>query len=82
MTLRLKEGFIDEARWWEQTQWDEWDVGKKGKHYDFVEVGTSDWCTLTQYCAGDTVNGSWTGYHIRSSLDDLSNARGIAVDVI
>lgn len=51
-------------------------------HFDFIEVGTSDWCTISQYCAGDLDLGSWNGADIRTSLDDLWEARGIAVEAV
>jgi len=55
------------------------------KHYDFIEVGTSDWGTLTQYCAG--VFGhhpSPLAAEIRTSLDggSLHLARGLAVEAV
>ena len=51
-----------------------------GKYYDFIEVGTADWGTLTHYCAKDTHSASPAGEEIWSSLDDLPWVRGIAVD--
>eukprot|EP00928_Gymnodinium_smaydae_P017846 TRINITY_DN16810_c0_g1_i1.p1 TRINITY_DN16810_c0_g1~~TRINITY_DN16810_c0_g1_i1.p1 ORF type:complete len:452 (+),score=88.97 TRINITY_DN16810_c0_g1_i1:60-1415(+) len=53
------------------------------RHYDFIEVGTSDWGTLTQYCAGDIPrSASPLAAEIRSSLGSLRLARGLAVDAI
>ena len=48
------------------------------RHYDFVEVGTSDWGTLTQFCAGqqDSTYVSWIADLIRASIDGLRWARG------
>ena len=48
------------------------------RHYDFVEVGTSDWGTLTQFCAGqqDSTYVSWIADLIRTSIDGLRWARG------
>ena len=51
-------------------------------HFDFIEVGTSDWCTLTQYCSGDSENASWLASRIRTSLEDIRLARGLAVDPV
>lgn len=51
-------------------------------HYDFIEVGTSDWGTITQHCAGDVTKGSGSGSDIRTSLEDLQQVRGIAIDVV
>jgi len=51
-------------------------------HFDFIEVGTSDWCTITQYCAGDCENGSLCGAQIRTSLQCLQDARGLAVEPV
>ena len=52
-------------------------------HYDFVEVGTSTWGTLTQYCAGDQREGAALGSRIRSAdLGDLRWARGLAVEAV
>ena len=51
-----------------------------GVHYDFVEVGTSTYSTITQYCAHDESNASCIGSEIWSNLEDLSWARGLAVD--
>ena len=53
-----------------------------GKHYDFIEVGTSDWGTVTQFCAGDYERGSRLGSEIRTSLDDLWNVQGLAVEAV
>ena len=53
-----------------------------GKYYDFIEVGTADWGTLTHYCAKDKHSASPAGEEIWSSLDDLRWVRGIAVDPI
>ena len=53
-----------------------------GKYYDFIEVGSADWGTLTHYCAKDKHSASPAGEEIWSSLDDLRWVRGIAVDPI
>ncbi len=52
------------------------------RDYDFVEVGTSDWGTLTQYCAGDHSIGSLFAAEIRTSLDSLRAVTGIAVEAV
>merc|ERR1712190_81108 len=49
------------------------------KHYDFIEVGTSDWGTLTQYCGGDWKDGCDLAGEIRTSIEDLKWCRGLAV---
>lgn len=52
-------------------------------HYDFIEVGTSDWGTITQYCAGcDADVASLLGEQIESPLVDLYFARGLAVEPV
>ena len=52
----------------------------KGKqHYDFIEVGTSTWGTLTQYCAGDEWKASGLGLDMYTRSDDPYYARGLAV---
>lgn len=52
-------------------------------HYDFIEVGTSDWGTITQYCAGcDADVASLLGEQIESPLVDLYYARGLAVEPV
>ena len=53
-----------------------------GWHYDFIEVGTSDYSTITHYCAHDECKASCIGSEIWSNLDDLSWARGLAVDPV
>lgn len=69
--------------WQEQSsRWSATDTKERPLHFDFVEVGTSDWGTLTEYCAGDTEWGSWLGAEIRTSLDELSNCRGLAVEAV
>ena len=59
-------------------------VEPAGRHFDFVEVGTSDWGTLTQFCAGVTSgrDASQLGTEIRTSLPDLRQARGLAVEAV
>lgn len=57
------------------------DMPSRRQHFDFIEVGTSDWCTLSQFCAGDP-RGSWLGHEIRTSLEDLRQARGLAVEAV
>lgn len=53
------------------------------KHFDYVEVGTSDWGTLTHYCADDKdPDASWLAAEIRTSLPCLSCARGLAVEAV
>ena len=54
------------------------------RHYDFVEVGTSDWGTLTQFCAGqqNTTHVSWMAAEIRTSIDGLRWTRGLAVEPV
>ena len=53
-----------------------------GKYYDFIEVGTADHTTITQYCAYDQSSASSVGEEIWTNLDDLRWARGLAVDPI
>eukprot|EP00930_Biecheleria_cincta_P031984 TRINITY_DN22191_c0_g1_i1.p1 TRINITY_DN22191_c0_g1~~TRINITY_DN22191_c0_g1_i1.p1 ORF type:complete len:578 (+),score=80.98 TRINITY_DN22191_c0_g1_i1:68-1801(+) len=69
--LPLSEGASDVESWsWKN-------------HYDFIEVGTSDWGTITQYCAGcDADVASLLGEEIRSPLVDLYFARGLAVEPV
>ena len=52
------------------------------RHYDFVEVGTSDWGTITQFCAGQQNDTyvSWVANFIRTSIDGLRWVRGLAVE--
>ena len=56
----------------------------KWRHFDFVEVGTSDWGTLTQFCAGKDRHDyvSWLGADIRTSISDPRWARGLAVEPV
>ena len=67
---------------------DSWNVvqgrrskASKARHYDFIEIGTSDWGTLTQFCAGDTVQGSMLARWIKSE-NELHKCRGLAVDAV
>ena len=48
-------------------------------HFDFIEVGTSDWGTIAQYCAGD-VSGSWLAGEIQRR--DLRQCRGLCVEPV
>lgn len=53
------------------------------RHFDYVEVGTSDWGTLTQYCADNhSDQGSWLAGEIRTSLPSMYCARGLAVEAV
>ena len=54
------------------------------RHFDYVEVGTSDWGTLTQFCAGQqrTNYVSWLGADIRTSISDPWWVRGLAVEPV
>ena len=53
------------------------------KHYDFIEIGTSDWGTLTQYCAGKyKTYASKLAADIRTSIDALGWARGLSVEPV
>ena len=54
--------------------WVDWEepAAPPGKHFDFIEVGTSDWGTLTQFFAGEPgyrVSSS-LGAEVRTSLED------------
>ena len=54
-----------------------------GKEYDFIEVGTADHTTITQWCAHDERNASSTCDEIGLMRKDLGStrcARGLAVD--
>ena len=51
------------------------------KHFDFIEVGTSDWGTLLQCCAGED-NAAALAKEIRTSIDSLRWARGLAVEPV
>ena len=55
-----------------------------GGHFEYVEVGTSDWGTLTQFCAGQqrTNYVSWLGADIRTSISDPVWFRGLAVEPV
>ena len=57
-------------------------LASSGKHYDFIEAGTADHTTITQYCANDQSSASSVGEEIWTNLDDLRWARGLAVDPI
>ena len=54
--------------------------GKSDDHFDFIEVGTSDWGTVSQYCAGDFQSGSWLAMEIQR--DDLRQSRGLSVEAV
>lgn len=62
--------------------WDSWFNSHAAKHYDFIEIGTCDWNTLTEFCHGDEEHGAWLAREIRTSLDDLRQCRGLAVDAV
>ena len=51
------------------------------KHFDFIEVGTSDWGTLLQFCAGED-NKAVLAAYMRTSIDSLRWARGLAVEPV
>jgi len=51
-------------------------------HYDFIEVGSSDWGTLTQCFAGSPNEVSWLATQVRSSLYDTRWVRGIVVEPV
>jgi len=68
-------------RWHEQGQ-GQLSATSDGKYYDFIEVGTADWGTLSHYCANDKQSGSPTGAEIWTYLNDLRWVRGLAVDPI
>ena len=50
-----------------------------GMHYDFIEVGTADHNTITQYCDYGH-SASWVGSEIWSLRYGRNWARGLAVD--
>ena len=51
------------------------------KHFDFIEVGTSDWGTLTQFCAGED-DKAVLASEVRTSIDSLRWVRGLAVEPV
>ena len=53
-----------------------------GNHFDFIEVGTSDWGTLTQLCVCESGSrdASQLGTEVQTNLDDVRQARGLAVE--
>jgi len=53
-----------------------------GVHFDFIEVGTSDWGTISQYCSGHSLDASLMGEEIRTSLESLRDVRGLAVEAV
>ena len=59
--------------------------GANGERYDFIEIGTCDWNTLTQYCVGPGPSasplGNWLSNQERGPGGVL-NARGLAVDPV
>ena len=72
--------------WWHWWHWpSEFGFHRPaGLHYDFIEVGTSDWGTIAQACAGgaDSCWGSWVASYIKSSAESLQTARGLAVEPV
>lgn len=52
------------------------------EHFDFIEVGTSDWGTLTHYCAKKWEFASSLGVEIELRCADPGQARGIAVEMV
>lgn len=70
-------------------RWPRWQVVDPGvlekkpglEHFDFIEVGTSDWGTLTHYCAKEWRFASALGVEMRLKCDP-SQARGIAVEMV
>ena len=53
-----------------------------GYYYDFIEVGTSNHYTITQFCGNDESSASPLGKEIWTNLKDLRWARGIAMDPV
>ena len=51
-------------------------------HYDFIEVGTSDWGTVSHFCVGHLGQASRMGEEIHTSLKSLRNVRGLAVEAV
>lgn len=53
------------------------------RHFDFIEIGTSDWGTITQSCAGEHWQVSPLAAEIQNpDLEDLRLARGLAVEAV
>ena len=66
-------------KWWNRVCL-AWRNGKSDDHFDFIEVGTSDWGTVSQYCAGDFQSGSSLAMEIER--DDLRQSRGLSVEAV
>jgi FkbM family methyltransferase len=55
----------------------------EGVHYDFIEVGTSDWGTITQFCADPKSHeGSSLGMWIRDYENRSWDSYGLAVEPV
>ena len=54
----------------------------QGQHLQFIEIGTSTWGTLSQYCASDYKAASSFGARIWHYGQDLLWARGLAVEAV
>ena len=52
------------------------------QHFDYIEVGTSDWGTLTHYCAKQWTYASRLGLEMHPRCADPRQARGIAVEMV
>ena len=59
-------------------------VRPAGNHFDFIEVGTSDWGTMLQFFAGEAGFrvASLLGSEVRTSLNDIRQVRGLAVEAV
>ena len=59
-------------------------VRPPGNHFDFIEVGTSDWGTMLQFFAGETGYrvASQLASEVRTSLNDIRQVRGLAVEAV
>eukprot|EP00927_Polykrikos_kofoidii_P033931 TRINITY_DN28770_c0_g1_i1.p1 TRINITY_DN28770_c0_g1~~TRINITY_DN28770_c0_g1_i1.p1 ORF type:complete len:447 (-),score=59.44 TRINITY_DN28770_c0_g1_i1:35-1375(-) len=51
-----------------------------GEHYDFIEVGTSNYSTFTQACAGHPLGKAMANYYLPHDRD-ICQMRGLAVDM-
>mmetsp|Transcript_44101 Transcript_44101/g.80535 ORF Transcript_44101/g.80535 Transcript_44101/m.80535 type:complete len:342 (-) Transcript_44101:100-1125(-) len=55
-------------------------------HFDFIEVGTSNWGTLLQFCANSSWYPSSVGYsmkrYTKKGLAQMQFARGLAVEMV
>mmetsp|Transcript_48561 Transcript_48561/g.113710 ORF Transcript_48561/g.113710 Transcript_48561/m.113710 type:complete len:347 (-) Transcript_48561:36-1076(-) len=57
-----------------------------GGHFDFIEVGTSNWGTLLQFCANSSYYPSSVGYKMQRFTQkghaQMQYARGLAVEMV